>query len=814
MKLADDSSPERCPQDAPQPDEDDEDDDFIVSAILDLSLDPEVAVGKNSPNSSDSATFERRGCSLAVLESIAKTARRWRGRRRVLLSTGETGIVLRKSNNADLWVQVRRIGGIPRETVTVEREYRCVPATDVAHTLVACIGERVDVQLAQAPRLHVKGSQGAAVATDSNWPGTVVGFDATRHRYIVERCEGGTDPTTSNYTLNWQPDNSNREAVEEQYLVVKASFTTKDACEELVQPLTRRSGRSLVAALAAVDEDAASAVSGEGGGGGGGGATNHAPFVGEAASFISHAWKYEFADAISSLSLWRDSKQSHTSAATETTSVFVWFDIATVPQHHNKQLSLPENFFYNEFREGIKSIGSTVLIAIPMLNPIPLTRAWCVWEIYCSLEAGARFETALTPADQRYRDTHSLRFQIKSDATQATSWLETDTQRILAACAGMGGCQVIDEMVVQAFALDQVQHSITMHKKTLTKMKLNQLLSYEDTPPQFLNFSGMTFGLQAAQKLADYFEELEVLSLEHDEPPLRHLSFLNVDFSPASSATTLVHAIGRAVGLSKLFFHFPVTFLTKNSSEAGETAPRSVPQQFGHETGMALAQAVSVNLTLRHITLDGSAIGASAFAELLRAVASSSVVELNVTGHQDTDSEGSVWCTPEEEGETGAGAQTEPLENAAIIGTGAQALADALAKSTRLMIVNTSGRVNDKSMSLFAAALRSNPSSVVLKLGLGVIPRELQEALLKTNMHNISTIREDDVDLNSLVVGGGCSNANHFRWDTLATNQHALGLFDEAAQSLQQAVDTFEAGSIGEEAALEKLAKFRSEVIG
>ena len=71
-------------------------------------------------------------------------------------------------------------------------------------------------------------------------------------------------------------------------------------------------------------------------------------------------------------------------------------------------------------REGIRHIGHTVLIMIPMRDPLPLKRAWCVWEIVCSLQTGARFETALTLKDQRYRDTHSVIIKIEPDVSKVS----------------------------------------------------------------------------------------------------------------------------------------------------------------------------------------------------------------------------------------------------------------------------------------------------------------------------------------------------------------------------------------------------------
>ena len=41
-----------------------------------------------------------------------------------------------------------------------------------------------------------------------------------------------------------------------------------------------------------------------------------------------------------------------------------------------EQSNLPQDYFYTEFKTGIESIGSTVLVLLPWRDPIPLKRSW------------------------------------------------------------------------------------------------------------------------------------------------------------------------------------------------------------------------------------------------------------------------------------------------------------------------------------------------------------------------------------------------------------------------------------------------------
>ena len=57
------------------------------------------------------------------------------------------------------------------------------------------------------------------------------------------------------------------------------------------------------------------------------------------------------------------------------------------------------NWWATAFKSAIISFGRTVMVLAPWNDPIPLTRGWCVWELYCSIEGkkkGCRFEIALS----------------------------------------------------------------------------------------------------------------------------------------------------------------------------------------------------------------------------------------------------------------------------------------------------------------------------------------------------------------------------------------------------------------------------------
>ena len=111
--------------------------------------------------------------------------------------------------------------------------------------------------------------------------------------------------------------------------------------------------------------------------------------VGEAQVFISHAWKYKFLDVVDTLRYhFRD-----------TPDVIIWFDLFSNNQHKTDNL----DFFWwsTTFKSAIEKFNHTTLILSPWNHPIALTRAWCLFEIYCTVACSCKFEIAMSPSEQK-----------------------------------------------------------------------------------------------------------------------------------------------------------------------------------------------------------------------------------------------------------------------------------------------------------------------------------------------------------------------------------------------------------------------------
>jgi hypothetical protein len=145
-------------------------------------------------------------------------------------------------------------------------------------------------------------------------------------------------------------------------------LTTTEMCEKFVKPVTARFKCSLLDLMREA---------------------KHPHFRAQADVFISHAWKFRFLDVVSAL-------QHH---FRDRPDIVIWFDLFSNNQHRASEL--PFEWWSTTFREAIQSFGYTVLVLAPWNDPIPLKRAWCLFEIYQTVSTGSKFEIAMSNVDTR-----------------------------------------------------------------------------------------------------------------------------------------------------------------------------------------------------------------------------------------------------------------------------------------------------------------------------------------------------------------------------------------------------------------------------
>lgn len=146
---------------------------------------------------------------------------------------------------------------------------------------------------------------------------------------------------------------------QQQHALSGKTLTTTDVCETIIKPATASQHCAYVDLL----RDTKDAATGQ-------------PVLGKATVFVSHAWKYEINDAIATM--------VEFAAQNQNTPQYFWFDLFINNQH--EAVARPFEWWCGTFKDNIARIGTVLLIMTPWHDPIPLTRAWCLWEIFCALE--------------------------------------------------------------------------------------------------------------------------------------------------------------------------------------------------------------------------------------------------------------------------------------------------------------------------------------------------------------------------------------------------------------------------------------------
>jgi tetratricopeptide (TPR) repeat protein len=197
--------------------------------------------------------------------------------------------------------------------------------------------------------------------------------------------------------------------------------STEDVCQRFLKPLTLDKRESYCDALRSRGEEG----------------------VGIANVFCSHAWRYKFLDVVDALKYhFRGNEHD----------IIVWFDLFSNNQHIGPTLDF--SWWTTTFKSAIASFKRTVLILAPWENPIPLTRAWCLYEIFCTIETQSTFEIAMCEAEESsfirtiVKDFDSISQMMATvDARKSTAWNIADKERIFEVVSSTVGFDAVNSSV-------------------------------------------------------------------------------------------------------------------------------------------------------------------------------------------------------------------------------------------------------------------------------------------------------------------------------------------------------------------------------
>jgi hypothetical protein len=143
----------------------------------------------------------------------------------------------------------------------------------------------------------------------------------------------------------------------------------------------------------------------------------HPEWVGTPTDFCSHTWKSSFRDFV--MSLQHEAAQRGPSA----TPRFYWTDVFV--ENQNTSETKPKDYFYSAFRDAVSGIGRTLLVMGSLANAKPLTRAWCIWEIFCTIAASGAELVVVMPPSAQLELEQMLRFNPK-DIIQLVKDVKTE----------------------------------------------------------------------------------------------------------------------------------------------------------------------------------------------------------------------------------------------------------------------------------------------------------------------------------------------------------------------------------------------------
>ena len=101
------------------------------------------------------------------------------------------------------------------------------------------------------------------------------------------------------------------------------------------------------------------------------------PYIGTATVYVSHAWNSLFLDLVAVL-------EAHKNDDDNNKDAYFWIDAFCLNQ--NDPVQHRDGWLTTSFRQTIARIGTVLVVMSPWHAPLPLSRAWCLWEIIAAID--------------------------------------------------------------------------------------------------------------------------------------------------------------------------------------------------------------------------------------------------------------------------------------------------------------------------------------------------------------------------------------------------------------------------------------------
>lgn len=200
-------------------------------------------------------------------------------------------------------------------------------------------------------------------------------------------------------------------------------------------------------------------------------------YVGVGTHFISHAWEAPFFELMKAI-------EDHFAGKED--GVYLWIDLFCF----NQQIQAPHStqFFTEAFKKTIKSFQEVVIVFYPWQNPKPLKRAWCLWEIFCTIDGNIHFNVALSGDQQEdflqkmsIIGENTFRDMIQGlNSRKSDSFLKEDRDHIHQAIEANGGFYKIDTVIIRKMRewITQVaKNALDRQTDPILKANLKQVIA-------------------------------------------------------------------------------------------------------------------------------------------------------------------------------------------------------------------------------------------------------------------------------------------------------------------------------------------------
>jgi tetratricopeptide (TPR) repeat protein len=241
-------------------------------------------------------------------------------------------------------------------------------------------------------------------------------------------------------------------------------------------------------------------------------------YVEKADAFISHAHSYLFEDFLSALR-WRLRDEPDAS---------VWIDLFSINQHEPVHWTF--EWLSTTFKTNVATIQRTIMVMSPWDCPLPYTRSWCVFEVYCTADSGGKFEIAMNKSDEtKFLDDIREHGQDRIDGMLATiraekskCSVESDRESIFAVIRATVGFSKLDSMVFECY------------REWVITVSLQALAACNDDPcerMELLSTVGMLYSSNGSYEKAEKYHRQcldQANEIGHDHPSLLIVSMINL----------------------------------------------------------------------------------------------------------------------------------------------------------------------------------------------------------------------------------------------------------------------------------------------